>query len=641
MSELQIIQTALEQIARRRRLARALRGGWVGLLTGSALWLLVIAIYKLAPVPVVWLVGSGILALGCALAGFVLGGWRKISLTETARWVDLGQNLKERLSTALEVSSQPGGSTWKGLVLADAAMSIRGLDPRRLVRFTLSATAHWALLLLFVGAGLGFVPEYRSPKFLQQQADVQHINETGRQLAELTRHELQRRPPALEVTRRSLEAIADLGDELARETLTRGEALRELASASDQLKELLRQLADNPDLKKLEQAARTAGGRESQAAAEVQKGIDTLQQQLGEQAGKPEVLEKLQHELMKVQPAAQALRRAAGDTQAAAQEQFSASLAALAQQAEQAGLSLPQLDEALAALAANQVDSVSQALEAALTDLERLRDLADKLQQLQAQKLGKDLAAQLQQGQVAAAAQTLKKLAEQLQSAGLSPEQHQRILEEVTDAVIPAKVYGRLAEWLKQGVQQLQQRDTPMAAQSLTAAARELEDLLQQLADAGALMATLEHLQTALQSIGTGESWSLSQQSATGGSSGSSAGLGAWADQDHDWSNPGSWAVGSGESGTAGTGIGSRDFSEGDPTLREPLTPAKVKGQYSPGASMPGITLKGVSLKGQSIVQYEEAVTTAQADAQAALSQEKVPRAYQGAVRNYFDDLKK
>ena len=28
-------------------------------------------------------------------------------------------------------------------------------------------------------------------------------------------------------------------------------------------------------------------------------------------------------------------------------------------------------------------------------------------------------------------------------------------------------------------------------------------------------------------------------------------------------------------------------------------------------------------------------------DAQSALSQEKVPRAYQGAVKDYFDDLKK
>jgi hypothetical protein len=51
--------------------------------------------------------------------------------------------------------------------------------------------------------------------------------------------------------------------------------------------------------------------------------------------------------------------------------------------------------------------------------------------------------------------------------------------------------------------------------------------------------------------------------------------------------------------------------------------------------------LKGVSIKGQSKVAYEEAAATAQIEAQSALSQDKVPRAYQGAVRDYFDDTKK
>jgi hypothetical protein len=55
---------------------------------------------------------------------------------------------------------------------------------------------------------------------------------------------------------------------------------------------------------------------------------------------------------------------------------------------------------------------------------------------------------------------------------------------------------------------------------------------------------------------------------------------------------------------------------------------------------MPSITLKGVSIKGTSTVTLDEATVAAQQDAQSALSQEKVPRAYQGAVRDYFDDLK-
>jgi hypothetical protein len=83
---------------------------------------------------------------------------------------------------------------------------------------------------------------------------------------------------------------------------------------------------------------------------------------------------------------------------------------------------------------------------------------------------------------------------------------------------------------------------------------------------------------------------------------------------------------------------GLTDRGEGD--LREGMVPTKVRGQMSPGGPMPSITLKGVSIKGQSKLEYQEAVVAAQSAAQGALSQEQVPRAYQGAVRDYFDDLK-
>jgi hypothetical protein len=56
---------------------------------------------------------------------------------------------------------------------------------------------------------------------------------------------------------------------------------------------------------------------------------------------------------------------------------------------------------------------------------------------------------------------------------------------------------------------------------------------------------------------------------------------------------------------------------------------------------MPSISLPGVSIKGTSKVQFEESATAAQSEADSALSQDKVPRAYQGPVKDYFDDLKK
>src|ERR1043166_3710603 len=106
MSEIQFIESALQQTARRRRWAHALRGMWFGLFVGAILWLITLAVYKLAPIPVWSLLVAGVAAIICMAIGFIVGGWRKASLEQTARWVDIRQHLKERLSTALEFTKK-------------------------------------------------------------------------------------------------------------------------------------------------------------------------------------------------------------------------------------------------------------------------------------------------------------------------------------------------------------------------------------------------------------------------------------------------------------------------------------------------------------------------------------------------------
>jgi hypothetical protein len=101
----------------------------------------------------------------------------------------------------------------------------------------LPKAARWALLILVLGAGLGFIPEYRSKMDRQKQADAKIIKEAGKQLAELTRRSLQQRKPAIENTTKSLESVASLGDQLTKKSLTRSEALKDLASGTDKLKD--------------------------------------------------------------------------------------------------------------------------------------------------------------------------------------------------------------------------------------------------------------------------------------------------------------------------------------------------------------------------------------------------------------------
>ena len=243
----------------------------------------------------------------CALMGMIIGGWGKLALPEVARWVDGRQHLKERLSTALEVAADPEGGTWRDLVVTDAAQHVKELDPRRLVPFRLPRATRWALVALALGAGLGFVPEYRSKSFRQKKADEQNIKEVGRQLADLTRRSLEKRPPALEPTQKALENVTDLGDQLAKKTLTRSEALKDLANVAEKLKDELKEMGKDPALRKMEQAARASTGNDSQTAAGLQKQIESLQKQLGTPTGNPDALDKLKKELQKLQEAAKGM----------------------------------------------------------------------------------------------------------------------------------------------------------------------------------------------------------------------------------------------------------------------------------------------------------------------------------------------
>jgi hypothetical protein len=511
------------------------------------------------------------------------------------------------------------------------------------VPVSLPKVTRWAVVVLALTFGLGFVPEYRSKTLLQQKADAQRIREVGKQLADLTRHNLEKRPPALEPTEKALEAIKTEGDQLTKKAFTRSEALKDLASLSDRIKDQLKELGKDPSLRRMEQAARAANSSDAQTAAGLQKQIESLQKQLGTPTGNPEALDKIQKELQKLQEAAKGLADKNSGANDAQRQQLSDALSALSKEMQEMGLQLPQLDDAINALAANQTDLFLKDLQASLTDLEKLRDMAKSLQQMQAQmdKLGKDLAEQLKNGQPEAAEATLQKMVQQLKSANLSDEQLQKILQEVSKAQQPAANYGKVAECLKGAASQMKSGDKPGAAQSLADAAKELQNLMQQLGDAQSLMAELDALKQASMCIGTGQGWRACRNpgSKPGGKPGS--GVGTWADDDAGaysgeftdrWDNSGIVRPDTDPRGQT-------DRGEGE--LSDALKPTKVKGQFSPGNQMPSITLKGISIKGQSKVDYEAAATAAQSDAQSALSQEKVPRAYQGAVKDYFDDLKK
>ena len=638
------LESVLAKAARRLRWQRGWRGFWSGFLGGCGLLLLGFLTFKFLPVPSVTLLIAGGLWAAASLIGFAVGFSRRVTLSEAARHIEKRQSLQERLSTALEMKLGGQHGDWNRLLVADAAACAGHLEPRKIFPWNLPRAGRWALLVLALTAGLGFVPEWRTKKYVQRQRDKEVIREVGQQIANVTRLSVNQRPPALQPVQESLNAVVQLGDQLSRTPVTRAEALKDLANVADKLKQDLRELGKNPALQSMQRAARDTDRGSGGKLGELQKKMAALQSALGEKKGDPAALDQLKKKLEEARREASGLPGKESTEGAAARQQMAQSLSELSQQARQLGESLPGLEEAIAALQANQTDLFLKDLDQALNDLQKTQELAKTLQQLQQQasKLGKDLAEQLKMGQAEAAQGSLQKMIEDLKKADLSQEQLQKILDEVKQAVDPASPYGKVAESLIAASKQMQQGEKSGAARSLADAAKELEKLMQQMSDAQSLASTLEALKKAQMCVGTAQSWAQCNRPGMGKGGRPGSGVGTWAEETgwmyypdkltERWDN---------------TGINRPDMDprgqtdRGDGQLADTVVPTKVKGQFSSGGPMPGITLKGVSIKGQSTVAFQEAATAAQNEAQSALNQDQVPKAYQNAVKNYFDDFKK
>lgn len=656
MSDLEAIQNVLTRADRRRRSQRAWNGFWQGLFIGAVIWLAAMATYKLAPIPVSILIGAAALALLCVVAGFLQGWFQKSTLLETARCVDDRQRLQERLSSALELARAGGNENWRTLLVADAARFAAKIDPRKIFPYQLPRTTRWALLVLVLGASLGFVPEYRSKDYLAKKQDAAVIKDIGKRIVEVTHRNLEQRPPALEPARKAIESTEELGMRLDKNPLTRNDALKDLANVAEKLKTQLKELGQkNPAYKELEKEGReTAPGKNSLSAAE-QKQADALQKSLEKSGENSAALEKLTEDLQKLQKAMAGMPKDNSPGANAARQKMAENLADLAKQAAALGQPMPNLDEAIAALKANKTDDFQHDIDAATSDMEKLQQLAKSMEQMQEQseKQGKDLAEQLKFGQAAAAQQTLQNMIDKLKSGKLGEQEMKKMLDEVSAAVSPAGPYGKAGDFLKQAAQQMKSGDKPGSAQALADASKELDKINAELADAKGLQESLDAVNKAEMALATHRAWGecphcgdcsgrcLAAGHCLGlGKGHGGHGVGTWTDDDSQlypemsqlWDN----------SGVKRPDMDARGLTDrGDPQLADNLAATKVHGQLAPGSPMPSITLKGVSIKGQSGVNYQEAMTTAQSDAQSALNQDQVPRAYQGTVKDYFDDLKK
>lgn len=656
MSEAGALRQVLQRAALRHRFHRGLTGLWHGLLWGSAVWFIGLATFKLLPIPPGFIERLWPAPLGGAAIGFLAGARRRVPLALAARLLESRQNLQQRLSTALEVGDSSAPPAWARLVITDAATALRGLDLARLLPFHLPSPARWTLPLLAALVTLGFIPEYRSAAHRRSQREAELIRDTGRKVAEVIRHEIQQEDQKTESEslRRALEEAAAVGDRLAQARLTKADALQDLASAARRLEQEARPLESAATLQRLRQAARASADSRSNPPTppDLQRQFDRLKDRA---EGNPaETLDRLARQLEQARQTAAGL--SASPDPSAGRGSLAQALEQLAGDAARSGLDLAGLSDALRAFQELHHDRLLRRLELVGQDLERLRETAARLAESPPElaALGRNLAEQLQRGQAGAAASTLDKMAERLQSAGLDPGQLQEILREISEAVEPAGDYGQIAERLQAASRDLSAQSPPEAGRQLAQAADELRQLARQAQNLDQLAEALSALKGAQLALANDHHWqpgacagpacpgcpNCQGNPSGGGRSGRPGkGVGTWAD-DNQWLSFPETTERWDNSGITRPDLAARGHTErGEGTLSPNALPTRLRGQFSPG-SMPSIPLQGVSLRGQSTAQYQQAAETAQSDAQSALNQDQIPRAYRQTVKGYFDDLR-
>lgn len=644
MTDLEFLHGLLRRARRRRRWYRAWVGIWHGLFAGAVVALLGMAAFKVLPLPE-WVPGA---AAGCGAgvmaAVMLVRLCRRDSPAGTARWLDQQQGLQERVATAVEFTAEGREETdWGRLVVRDAAEHVRGVRLSALLPFGLPRISRWALIMLALLMGLGWVPEYRSKASQEAQLEKQIMQETGREMVEVIRRELARPIPRSPEVQNSLEESIDLGEKMKRVQLSRLDAMKELARVTDSLRRHSEKLARDPAIQRMRQAARE---RSSTSAEALQRRIQRLQEQLGKAGENPARLAGLQQKLKNLRRQAAAMSASNSGLSSAEQNQLSRSLAALQQEAMQMGIQMESLDAAMEALAAAQVGRFLQEMEVAVQDLEKLRAMADQLQQLQqqaGQKIGKNLAEQLEFGQTDPAIRSLEQMIRELQKSSLSVEQQQAMLGEIQEAIPSSAPYGEVQIHLQKAADALQKGDRQTASDSLQKAADALRAMQEQMGDMKSLAATMKAMQAAQMCIGNGMKWGqcYGNSGRPGNQSGikPGRGVGTWA-EDFRWQydNPpdtGRWE----NQDIARPDLDPRGITDrGDSQLSENLTPDRIKGRFTPGDSMPSISLRGVNVRGESRVDYTTVGAAAQGENQSAQNAQNVPRIYRETVRAYFDE---
>jgi len=243
MADREIVRT-LRQVRRRLMTVRAIESGLRLMLYGAGLAVVAVAVsalaYSILPewYPYPW-APLALIPLAFVL-GLALRLTRPVTLRDAAIYLDRGAGLKERVSTAYELSREGDDSPLAGLVYGQALQICRRFRPR-MIKY--SRRLRWevrylAVALLACGAIL-FLPPYKTQAVRAREAYEARSRKTAKELKNHIRI-IKKEIEADEELQALLKKAEEEADKLARAKMTPARPFADLNLLKGEMKKLQR-----------------------------------------------------------------------------------------------------------------------------------------------------------------------------------------------------------------------------------------------------------------------------------------------------------------------------------------------------------------------------------------------------------------
>lgn len=188
-------------------------------------------------------------ALFGAVAGLVYGWTRPLDALVAAQIADERAGLKERLSTAVELSRRESRSDLAEAQIADAARHASELQPARVLPWKLPPQSRWLAAALALLMAVIYVPELPLFHTQQEQKDREAIRMEGERLQKVAKQLEKKMPKGSDenaaILRRVQQQMKQLGKDMKNNRIPKKLAMLKANELQKELKEAENRLGSN------------------------------------------------------------------------------------------------------------------------------------------------------------------------------------------------------------------------------------------------------------------------------------------------------------------------------------------------------------------------------------------------------------